>query len=183
MGTRSVIAVPLDGGFQGRYCHWDGYPTGVGKDLQALVNRDGLDTVIRVLTQDNYGWSGLMLDMGAEFDTDFGYDADGIAARNAFIAEHGRYPQTDPGRGDGRFRAVEGYGTAYTTVAGQSSPDEWIRHTDTDTWCEWGYILNPDHITVLRPTDTGWNPVGSVRYDEDPEKFAYIEQGAYASSE
>ena len=30
MGTRSIIGTPNDQGFEGRYVHWDGYPSGVG---------------------------------------------------------------------------------------------------------------------------------------------------------
>jgi hypothetical protein len=34
MATRSLIAVQnADGTFLSIYCHWDGYPSGVGKDL------------------------------------------------------------------------------------------------------------------------------------------------------
>lgn len=35
MGTRSVIAKPHGDGFMGKYCHWDGYPSGVGAALWA----------------------------------------------------------------------------------------------------------------------------------------------------
>jgi|SRR5579885_666952 len=38
MSTRSVIARPAGSGFAGRYCHWDGYPSGVGKTLFHLWN-------------------------------------------------------------------------------------------------------------------------------------------------
>ena len=35
MGTRSFIIVPNPkGDFSGIYCHWDGYPEGVGKTLE-----------------------------------------------------------------------------------------------------------------------------------------------------
>lgn len=33
MATRSFIAVKTADGYQGIYCHWDGYPEGVGKTL------------------------------------------------------------------------------------------------------------------------------------------------------
>ena len=40
MSTRSCIARPIEtGGFQGRYVHWDGYPSGVGRDVYDLFNR------------------------------------------------------------------------------------------------------------------------------------------------
>ena len=33
MSTRSIIAMKVDGGYRGIYCHFDGYPSGVGKTL------------------------------------------------------------------------------------------------------------------------------------------------------
>ena len=153
MGTRSVVALPLDGGFKGRYIHWDGYPTGVGGSLLEIVQRDGVERALEVLTQDNYGWSSLDPAMPAEFEDVI------FENRQAFVAEHGRYPVTDPGGGDGRFRAVEGYGTAYTTVQNQSSPDEWITDTGDDWGTEWAYVLNPDSITVLERV---WNDGGHM---------------------
>ena len=148
MGTRSVVAFPTDGGFKGRYIHWDGYPTGVGATLLMIVQRDGVEQALRVLTEENYGWSGLDDDAPAEFET-VTHDQ-----RQAFVAEHGRYPISDPGDGDGRFRLVEDYGTAYTTVSGQSSEDEWITDTGDDCGTEWAYVVYDDHITVLERV---WN--------------------------
>lgn len=161
MGTRSVVAVPLDGGFQGRYIHWDGYPTGVGADLHALVNRDGVETVLRVMTQENYGWS----------NTDLSHD--GVTLGHGYD--------------DGRFRAVKGYGVAYTTEQNQSNPDEWIRSSG-DCWgTEWAYVLGRDSIAVFQPRGSWANPdwvhVGTVRYDEDPSAFQRIEQEVYAAAE
>lgn len=128
MGTRSVVAIPLDGGFKGRYIHWDGYPSGVGENLLDIVRRDGVERAVQVLTEENYGWSSLNSTGPGEFGP--GYE--------------------DPGRGDGRFRAVEGYGTAYTTAGGQSSPEEWITDSSDDWGTEWAYVINPNWITVLQ---------------------------------
>ena len=33
MSTRSRIAIKTETGYRSIYCHWDGYPTGVGKTL------------------------------------------------------------------------------------------------------------------------------------------------------
>lgn len=39
MGTRSTINMQLDDGvFEGVFCHWDGYLTGVGKQLKTYYN-------------------------------------------------------------------------------------------------------------------------------------------------
>jgi hypothetical protein len=34
MGTRSGIIAKIGNSYQGIYCHWDGYPEGVGKTLK-----------------------------------------------------------------------------------------------------------------------------------------------------
>lgn len=86
MGTRSIVAVPTeDGGWKGRYVHWDGYPTGVGLALLKIVQRDGLDTARRVLTEEHYGWSSV--------------DAEGDSTPSYYSPE--------------RFEVVPGYGVAY----------------------------------------------------------------------
>ena len=52
MATRSRIAVELDNGtVKSVYCHWDGYPTGVGRDL---LNR-GFNSIDEVLGFINEG--------------------------------------------------------------------------------------------------------------------------------
>lgn len=118
MGTRSVIATPgPDGGWKGRYVHWDGYPAGVGDALRAIIARDGVEKALKVLTEDHYGWSSV----------------------------DGRGGELSPGMRDGRFVVVEGYGVAYTTEQGQSSPDEWVTDdTFADSWCEYVYVVLPD---------------------------------------
>lgn len=123
MGTRSVIAV-RDGDilWKGRYCHWDGYPSGVGTALLQIVLRDGFTAAVKQLTQDRYGWSTL------------------DARENSGPLKEGL--------DDGRFVKVPGYGTAYTTLQLQSSPSDWITSTSDDMGTEWAYVLEPLGITV-----------------------------------
>ena len=121
MGTRSVIAVRNEtGGWKGRYCHWDGYPEGVGAAVQAIVERDGVEKAIKTLTEDHYGWSSV---------------------------DVGEAPVLGPGYDDGRFVAVPGYGIAYTTKDGQSDPDVWISSSESIDWWGWGceyvHIIDP----------------------------------------
>ncbi len=60
MGTRSIIAIPdAECGWKGRYVHYDGYPTGVGAQVWAMVMRSGLTETIKVLTEDHHSWSSL----------------------------------------------------------------------------------------------------------------------------
>jgi hypothetical protein len=91
MSTNSLIVPP--GSTTGRYVHWDGYPEHMLEALTAIVQRDGLDKAVQVLTEDHFGWS--------------------------IIDHDGR--QGDPYPNDDRFEAVPGYGIAYTQ-AGQVEP-------------------------------------------------------------
>ena len=63
MSTRSVIARPTAAGFQGRYIHWDGYPSGVGQQIYGLFQGHfGMDfgRLQQVLLDEHpAGWSSL----------------------------------------------------------------------------------------------------------------------------
>lgn len=129
MGTRSIIAIPEGKtGFRGRYCHWDGYPGGVGHALRSIVLRDGMETAIRTLIIDNYGWSIVNARAEQELNSTTAY---------------------------GRLAPVTGYGIAYTTKDGQSSPDSWLTRKD-ESWCEWAYVLRSDRIDVYRASGNKW---------------------------
>lgn len=143
MGTRSIIAIPEGKtGFRGRYCHWDGYPAGVGHALRSIVLRDGMETAIRTLIMDNYGWSSVNARAEQELDST---------------------------NDDGRFAPIPGYGIAYTTKDGQSSPDMWLTRKD-ESWCEWAYVLHSDHIDVYRATGVKWVKCAhyTIRFPELP---------------
>lgn len=143
MGTRSIIAIPEGKtGFRGRYCHWDGYPGGVGHALRSIVLRDGMETAIRTLIIDNYGWS--------------------TVNANAMQALDGT-------NDDGRFAPVPGYGIAYTTKDNQSSPDSWLTRKD-ESWCEWAYVLHADRIDVYRSGRDKWVKCAhyTIRFPELP---------------
>lgn len=64
MSTRSVIARPTDLGFQGRYHHFDGYPTGLGAFLHRAYHEqfDGdLDAMLALLIDAHpAGWSTII---------------------------------------------------------------------------------------------------------------------------
>lgn len=65
MSTRSIIAIPDGQTWKGRYCHWDGYPSNMGKELTAIIRRDGYETAVKVLTGDNRSWSSVRSDQSA----------------------------------------------------------------------------------------------------------------------
>lgn len=135
MGTRSVVAVPTaDGGWKGRYVHWDGYPSGVGAALARIVQRDGYDMAVRTLTQDHYGWSSVGSENGAGLD---------------------------PGYIGGRFVAVPGYGVAYSHA---EQGDEWITPDGDSSGTEYAYVLHPDSVRVLERCWSEWRDLFSVKY-------------------
>jgi hypothetical protein len=43
MATRSAIVRPTDTGYEGRYCHYDGYPAYQGRQLWATLQHFGFD--------------------------------------------------------------------------------------------------------------------------------------------
>lgn len=57
MSTRSIIAVPMDNGFRGRYCHLDGYPSHQVPVLLKIVARLGVERASEVLTREHHSWS------------------------------------------------------------------------------------------------------------------------------
>jgi len=123
MSTRSFVETVNEstGQFRGRYVHSDGYPTWMGPTYTNLLARfdGGLELMLAVLTEDNYGWSSI--NGRDEQELSLGYT-------------------------DGRFRAVPGIGVAYTTEQDQSSPDEWVSGTlnasIAQSWgTEWGYLF------------------------------------------
>lgn len=145
MSTRSVVARPLDGGFEGRYIHSDGYPSGVGRDLHTLVLRDGVEKVREVMIEQHYGWS---------------YTAPGAATEPSSLGERGK--------------VVPGYGLAYTDTVidmngapyQQATEDKWIRNDTDDGMCEYAYVLNDKSIAVLINEDT-WKHVTDIDYTAD----------------
>lgn len=156
MGTRSVVAEPQGDAWRGRYVHWDGYPSGVGHAVLDIVRQHGVDTATRVLVTDHYGWSSVN-----------GQDKQELGL----------------GYTDGRFQAVPGYGIAYTTEQGQSSPDDYITPDGDDWGTEWAYVIGPRGLTILvrgyGADAPAWRHVAYVAYAEPPsdEDWARYDSG------
>lgn len=127
MSTRSVIAIP-DGktGFRGRFVHWDGYPRGVGQSLRSIILRDGMEKAIRTLIVEYHAW-----------ETVDAYNSQAV-------------PEYMDAAG---FVAVTGYGIAQVPQPG--SENVWIER-DTETWCEWAYVLRSDRIDVYASNRSKW---------------------------
>ena len=122
MATRSCVAVPQGDGWAGRYVHWDGYPEHMIPTLLDLIERKGLDRVIDVLINWNYGWSSL--GAAGQIDVD-------------------RYA-------DDRFTVVSDYGVAYSRS--EQDNHWITDQNSEPLWHEFVYILGPKGITVLHST-------------------------------
>jgi len=102
MATRGAVAVRNENGeIRGRYVHWDG--DSIKSDVERFIERDGIEKVVQTIILDNYGWSHLDSTLKAD-----------------------EVPALGSGYEDGRFKAIAGYGVAYTTKDDQSRPDMWI---------------------------------------------------------
>lgn len=114
MSTNSAIAVRNENGqVKGRSVHWDG--SDVGDAVRRIIARDGVEKAVRTLIFDHYGWSSV--------------DGEDEQTLGKFYD-------------DGRFVAVPGYGIAYTTKEGQSSPDRWVLGLDTSI--EYFHVIEDD---------------------------------------
>lgn len=137
MSTNAVVAAPQGDFWRGRYVHWDGNPKSKLPQLRALIERDGVERVLKVLTEEHYGWSSLSLRQRR--------------AEKSSLGKRGRW--------------VAGYGEAYTTAEGQSHPDDW--HTSERADTPWAYVLYPNFITVLwGDANERWHWVGAFRHDK-----------------
>ena len=173
MGTRSAVCEPYGDSYRGRYVHWDGYPTGVGRALLELVARDGLAKVRQTIIHDHYGWSNLKTDQALTSR----YMRNKVKRLRAEAKARGDYyspeydtPEYDAHNfvmcyGDGRFAQIPGYGVAYTTSQGQSNEDEWVT-PDEDYGTEWRYILGDDSIWVLQGYAANPPCIGRVPYGD-----------------
>lgn len=160
MATRSMIGTyGPEGEWLMRYCHWDGYPDGVGAELCRIVNRDGIADAIRVIVDENtHGWSSIgantidpPLGAGDRFATIPGY---GYAYRPD---EGGNPAPGDEMDAEWAYAITEHtLGTPMIDVYAYSVPDErWRLHACMD--CASGRMLS----TSMELTRVIVNPVES----------------------
>lgn len=192
MSTRSIIARPEANGdtWKGRYCHSDGYPTWMGARLWALVYRDGLEAVVKVLTETHCGWSSINEDR---------IDLTGVKAfRGRFgspgYPEHGTPERTATdwrqSYNNGCFENVPGYGIAYTTTKPpfgspqepyqQVTEDEWFTPDDlADTDTVWLYVLSEGGLIVALTAEAAkGGTIGIFPWDAPEPDWDIVECGA-----
>lgn len=158
MGTRSCVAIPEGDGFRGKYVHWDGYPTHMGKTLYALVDQHGLAEVQRVLVHESAGFSCV----------------------DPRKTELDRFEQ------DGRFLLIPGFGVAYNPDSEQGDVEDWITpfaedESERDDWgTEWAYVLSDGGLVVWK---MGWKSpptyVALVPWGQPEVDWAAVEAKGY----
>jgi hypothetical protein len=169
MSTRSIIAKGEgDGWVQGRFCMSDGYPTWMGRVLQELVQRDGVDKVVETLTIDNWAWSsinpqqpdikGVRADAKADYGTAAWY-------AYAFRGKHGQHS------GGGHLN-VPGYGTAWTMKHdGPNTEAMWYPAGEPED-TEWAYALSAGGLAIYT-ADDHFKPVSFVRWDDTQDEAGW----------
>lgn len=188
MSTRAIVAEPYGDTWRGRHTHSDGYPTGRGRHLWALVKRDGLEKVRQTMIHDYYGWSIVNAEQPDITGVTPPPDQDGPWRGDYGTAEYyaACFDPKSKNRGqysDGRYVNVPGYGVAYTDavlsggVWGKSyqqvTEDSWVTQADTaDT--EWAYVLAKNGLWVFTCDDTK-NPVGIFDWNWDEPVWQAIE--------
>lgn len=128
MATRCIIAEPYGDGWRGRYSHWDGYPNAKLPELFALVNRDGVETVRKVLLHDNYSWSSIDPDCvldGKERSTNWNVVAGYGEAHNDLEEPSDFFTQSDTDFAWAEFLYILGDASVLVFRAVGAQPTTW----------------------------------------------------------
>jgi hypothetical protein len=144
MSTRAIIAYapdPETRDWRGVYNHYDGYPTALGRKLHALC-RDHFDGDAHALgiylTREHSGWSSIV--------------APGEQAPPEHRGCYCHGPQADIAADDDRQR--------YTPTD--------LTDPELSIGIEWVYIVEPERLIVLAPTERAYKPVGHVAWTDQP---------------
>lgn len=162
MSTRSVIAEKTADGFAGVYHHFDGYPTGLGEKVWAMVKEHGAQKFVdEYITKHKGGWSSIP-------ETCYCHD-------KYFVDRDG---------GEGDMRITE------KTV--QPLHHEWVYAIDpkTNSMDIYGHGDKPDHnlwVQVLewsrtkgtKPVEYGLKLIATVKFDEPTPDWDAIERKNY----
>jgi len=146
VGTRSVIARPAGDGWQGRACHYDGYPDHQGRVLFDAVTghfAGDVNAACRYLIDEHpAGWSFL----GGDFTQPPGFHAAGNAGGRNQCYCHGD----------------------------RDEPAESLLDPGTARACstQYAYVLASDGMRVLRASRGGWDQLAELAWDDQPDWHA-----------
>lgn len=171
MSTNSIVAIPDGDGWQGRYVHWNGYPTSQGRAIHEIVRRDGLVAAQRQLVIDSPGWSFI----ASRWETDFiGVRADRHAEYGsaAYVKWH-RTHKYGSVRNKTKYNLVDGYGVDYADLDGLM----WLTNVDDLDGFEWVYVLADGGLLVIDLNGKQPVPAGLVWWEDDDVDWSRVECG------
>ena len=158
MGTRSLVLKPHGDGFEGRYVHFDGYPTGVGIALLRIVKRDGLEKARKIIIDDHYYWSCINESM---FSTRYDLASKDIVTNDYTDSPTGNVVLLGEQRGVAPSVDVVGYGEAdLNSPRGEEEYAEYLVTPESygeHGWVEWTYLLAESGLWVA-PYNADENP-------------------------
>ena len=141
MSTRSLICKKEnDGTYKSIYCHWDGYPGGVGATLLEYYNKDNIDELLALGSLSSLGKFINPQPNGKHRKFDF--EKGNFAVREYFSDEHTfDAPQEDVCVAYHRDRGED------LRVSLYNSLDE-LNKEFKKSWCEYIYILEDNKWKV-----------------------------------
>lgn len=163
MSTNAIIAREVDaklGKFEGRYHHWDGYPTGLGKTLHELYNghfKKDLSTMLKVLLEDHpAGWSTII-------DTDFNQEPGYIGDVNKLSEYNTKGIPTRP--------------RCYCHGDRHEPDNRWTEKNET---CPYAYVFLKDKpaMIILNGYGNIWKFIAEVDLEKEKIDWEKIENEA-----
>lgn len=158
VSTRSIIGTAIDNGFVGRYCHWDGYPSGRGPLLAATYAEcNGNVSAVRAwcLREGSAGyWSSFASprDVMAEARKPVQVACDLCAGTGTRPADAHWEPGSAWAIKCGGCNVCHGSGLRDNPNRLSSwcadNGDGWVV-SDEDCGAEWAYLLGEDGVSVL----------------------------------
>lgn len=150
MSTRSIVGVGTPENYKARYCHWDGYPSGVGKALWDNWKRFdwNLGRLAEFVMMTKQGWSYLA---GTNFN---------LKPRWVESDEYDQYKE---------------HPCWYDTRGNMASEPEWLFTQENnpydDSYAEWAYLINLDEhrIDVYECNMSGLKFKGSMFEEIEPD--------------
>ena len=202
MGTRGVIARPTGDGFEGRYHHFDSYPSGLGATLWEIKQRyypeaDQLEDMQAALIDEHpAGWSdisGADWSLEAGFVNSMEYDCT-VCGLSSSVGHYRQYlPADDP-----RRSVPEGGSYLYADHQPERPPmpnrpqcychgerseaaTELITSEGDDWGAEWAYVLSPGGLMVCerRWVEDGAHMVGMFGQGGGVDGATWLPLGIY----
>ena len=148
MGTQSIIMKPNGIAWEGRYCHLDGYPSGVGAAILEIVQRDGLIFAQDVLFNKHKIWTTINGEQGM---TNFGLgthlyekvEKPGVPIGDIVLNIKNKDLSQE------NSITVVGYGES---IIDNSNPIEKYIITDSNlsgySHCKWSYLMSNEGLQV-----------------------------------